>query len=282
MSPLYDAHNHLQDGWLAPYRPQILAELAAVGVRRAIVNGTNELDWPDVAVLAQTCPLAHPSYGLHPWEYGNRSPAWQEKLSAALAADPRAAVGEIGLDRWMLDRAKPDDARLARRRRAPLEEQLEVFSIQLELAHVFDRPATIHCLSAWGALTDILRTARLPARGFLMHAYSGSAELIRPLADRGAYFSFNGAFLAENHVHRRDIFTKVPLDRLLIETDAPAMPLPAERSKYQLPPAPTGETINHPANLAIVYSGLAEWLMIAREQLAEQVEENFLRLFGTR
>ena len=116
---LYDAHNHLQDAWLAPHYPQVFADLAAVGVRRAVVNGSSEADWPDVAALAAAHPVVLPSYGVHPWDAGNRSPAWQKNLLARLDADPRAAVGEIGLDRWMTDRAKPDDPRLAGLRIAP-------------------------------------------------------------------------------------------------------------------------------------------------------------------
>jgi len=83
--PLYDAHNHLQDEWLVPHRAQVLRDLADNGVRRVVANGTCEADWPEVAALALASPLVLPSYGLHPWDAGNRTPEWQNALLTALA-----------------------------------------------------------------------------------------------------------------------------------------------------------------------------------------------------
>lgn len=281
-----DAHNHLHDAWLAPHRERVLADLASAGVHRLVVNGTCEADWPEVAALCSAPPAASraprllPSYGLHPWDAGNRTPDWQRKLVAALDADPRAAVGEIGLDRWILDRARPDDPRLAGLRRAPLAEQLEVFHWQLALAAARNLPASIHCLDAFGPLLDALRSAKLPARGFLLHAYSGSTELAKSFADLGAYFSFNGAFLEPRKERLRELYSGLPADRLLVETDAPAMRLPAPLEKFAPFPTADGSLANHPANVAITYAKLAELRGIPLEQLAAQVEKNFFRLFG--
>lgn len=281
-----DAHCHLQDAWLTPHRATILADLAAAGVSQLVVNGTCESDWAEVASLcagntpAATRPTLLPSYGLHPWDAGNRSADWQKNLLAALAGDPRAAVGEIGLDRWILDRARPDDPRLAGLRRAPLAEQLEVFTWQLELAAARNLPASIHCLDAFGALLEALRHARLPARGFLLHAYSGSAELARSFADLGAYFSFNGAFLDPRKARLRELYAALPADRLLTETDAPAMRLPAPLERYPLPATAEGARPNHPANVAATCAALAELRRVPVAVLAAQLEENFRRLFG--
>ncbi len=280
MPPLYDAHNHLQDDWLAPHLDAVAADLDAVGLRAAVVNGTCEADWPAVAALARRFAWVVPSYGLHPWDAGNRTPDWLATLRTTLAADPHAAVGEIGLDRWILDSAKSDDPRLAGLRRAPLEEQGEVFLKQLALAATENRPVTIHCLQAFGALEGLLRHVNTPARGFLLHAYGGPAEMVAGFAERGAYFSFNGAFLDARHAAKREAFRRVPADRLLVETDAPAMPLPAERVRFTLPPATDGSPINHPANLAATYAGLAELRGVSVEALAAQAQENFARLFG--
>lgn len=279
--PLYDAHNHFQDDWLAPHHVQIDAELRAAGLRRAVVNGTCETDWPTVSALAARHDWIRPSYGLHPWDAGNRAEGWFDRLKQRLAAEPRAAIGEIGLDRWIIDSAKPDDPRLAGLRRAPLEEQGEVFLKQLSLAASEDRPVTIHCLQAFGALEGLLRHVNTPARGFLLHAYSGPPEMVGRFADLGAYFSFNGAFLAERHAARRQAFRSVPPDRLLVETDAPAMPLPETHARFSLPPAPDGSPVNHPGNLAATYRALAEIGGLSLDALAAQVEENFRRLFGT-
>jgi TatD DNase family protein len=284
--PLYDAHNHLQDAWLTPHRAQVWADLARIPLRGAVVNGTAENDWPDVAVVCSQLssfgsqPLVVPSYGLHPWNVGNATPGWRDALRARLAADPQAGVGEIGLDRWILERARPDDPRLAGLRRAPLDEQRDAFTWQLALAAEQDRPATIHCIEAWGALLDALRATRRPARGFLLHAYGGSAEMAREYAALGAYFSFNGYFLGERQAAKRDVFRTLPADRLLVETDAPAMPPPAERREFELPGLADGNPINHPGNIRAVYAGLAEVRGVPLERLAGEIETNFHRLFG--
>ena len=279
MSPLYDAHNHLQDAWLAPHRARILADLAGLSLGKAVVNGTAETDWNDVAALARGHDFVLPSYGLHPWYVGNATPGWREALLARLA-DPKAAVGEIGLDRWILEGARPDDARLAGLRRATLSEQREAFVWQLQLAADRNLPVSIHCIDAWGPLSETLQRTKLPARGFLLNAYGGSLETARELAARGAYFSFNGAFLAARHASKRAVFAWVPKDRLLVETDAPAMPLPEEHRRYTLRGLADGSPVNHPANIAAVYDGLAIVRMVPLEELAAQVENNFNRFFG--
>src|ERR1051325_10128350 len=160
----------------------VFADLARLPLRGAVVNGTCETDWADVTTLAREHAFIVPSYGLHPWNVGNATPAWREQLLRTLDAAPGAVIGEIGLDRWILDRAKPDDSRLAGLRRASLAEQLEVFTGQLALAAERNLAVTIHCLDAWDALRDTLRSSSRPARGFLLHAYGGSAEMAREFA----------------------------------------------------------------------------------------------------
>jgi len=296
-APLFDAHNHLQDPWLAPHRARVLADLAALPLRACIVNGTSEQDWPDVTTLCThpgsqpsslnsqlSSPTSQltllPSYGLHPWNVGNASPHWCDTLIRTLDAHPHAFIGEIGLDRWILDRARPDDPRLAGLRRSPLDEQRDAFTWQLHLAAERNLPVTIHCLDAWGALADVLRSTPLPSRGFLLHAYGGSAELARDFATLGAYFSFNGYFLGDRQSAKRDVFRTLPLDRLLVETDAPAMPLPASHRTHELPGLADGNPINHPANLPAVYAGLAQLRDLPLPTLTAQIAQNFTRLFG--
>jgi TatD DNase family protein len=287
MPALYDAHNHLQDDWLAPHLEKLAAQLTQLDLRCAVINGTCETDWPRVAALARAYPWVRPSFGLHPWNAGNRSPQWKENLVTHLDAHPSAGVGEIGLDRWMLNRARPDDPRLAGLRRAPLTEQTEVFTAQLAIATERNLAATIHCIDAWGALADILRSAPLPARGFLLHAYGGSAELVRDFTARGAYFSFNGYFLKETarpqtppRISHLEIFKTIPFERLLVETDAPAMSLPQPWRTHKLPPSPEGEPVNHPGNIEAAYAALAALRGIDVASLSLQVEKNFHRLFG--
>ena len=262
---LFDAHNHLQHPALAPYLPRVAEEMAAIGLERAVVNGTCEADWDRVTALAKTHRWVVPSYGLHPWFIGSRTPDWRERL-AELVANGGAAVGEIGLDRWIEG--------------YDFEAQTEVFTWQMALAARHNLPASLHCLKAWGALWEIVRTEAVPECGFLLHSYGGPAEMVEGFLRRGAYFSFSGHFLAPRKAAQREIFRSLPAERLLVETDAPDMPLPPERVRFALPDAPDGRVLNHPANLLAVYEGLAELRGCSLEALAAQVAENFQRLFG--
>jgi TatD DNase family protein len=262
---LYDAHNHLQDERLAPHREAILATLQREGVAGMVVNGSCEADWPEVLALAREHAQVIPSFGYHPWYVKERLPDWQQALVRHLEAVP-SAVGEVGLDRWVKD--------------YDLEQQQQVFVWQLRLAAERNLPLSIHCLQAWGPLLDILRAEPRPRCGFLLHSYGGSAELVAPLAELGAYFSLPGYFAHERKTRQREAFRLVPPERLLIETDAPDQLLPPERVEYPLVDSATGKAINHPANLGAVYRFAAELREEPLEALARKVEENFKRLFG--
>ena len=122
----------------------------------------------------------------------------------------------------------------------------------------------------------MLRAGPLRKRGFLLHSYGGPAEMVEPLARLGAYFSFPGAFAHERKTRQRDAFRRMPPNRLLIETDAPDQALPEDRVTH-----PLGQRLNHPANIAAVYEAAAEVLGQAPADLAQRVEENFVRLFGS-
>lgn len=279
MVPLYDAHQHFHFDPLTPHRVAIVADLQAVGLKQAVVNATNEEEWPVVSALAREHKWILPSYGIHPWDCGNRSPGWPAGLRAQLIAEPHAAVGEIGLDRWIIDGIKPDDPRIAGLRVATLEEQSEVFAAQLALAAEFNRAASIHCVQAFGTLLEVLQKSPRPARGFLLHGYGGPAEMIKSFADLGAYFSFNIELLSPRQSARLENFKSIPADRLLVETDAPTKPPPASLNRFPLPPAADGSEVNHPANIAVAYQALADLRGISLEALAKQAEANFLKLF---
>jgi TatD DNase family protein len=276
--PLYDAHQHFHFEPLAPHRATLVADLQAVGLQRAVVNATNEEEWAVVAALAREHAWVLPSHGIHPWDCGNRSPRWMQGLRTALLADPGAGVGEIGLDRWIVDGVRPDDPRIAGLRVAPLAEQVEVFAAQLALAAELNRSASIHCVQAFGAVLDVLKAGPCPARGFLLHGYGGPLEMIKTFADLGAYFSFNVELLQPRLRSRLETFRAIPADRLLVETDAPTKPPPAGLNRYPLPAGAEGE-INHPANVIVAYEQLAQLRGLSLATLAQGVEQNFRRLF---
>jgi TatD DNase family protein len=215
-----------------------------------------------------------PSFGYHPWYVHERTRDWANRLAHFLDAVP-SAVGEIGLDRWKAG--------------LPYASQEEVFQAQLRLAAERNLPVSIHCLRAWGRLFELLRANPRPACGFLLHSYGGPREMVKDLAGLGACFGFPGYFLHERKARQRETFRHVPLDRLLVETDAPdqAPPDPGLRSSgaahssfCRLSDPANNRPINHPANLAFIYNGLANALGVGLDRLAAQMEENFARLFG--
>lgn len=263
--PLYDAHNHLQDERFGGRQDELVRDARAAGVACMVVNGSCEADWAQVADLAARFPdLVRPGYGYHPWYLAERSPRWLENLRAHLA-ERGASVGEIGLDRWKKD--------------LPWAGQEDAFAAQLRLAAEFNRPASIHCLQAWGPLVDLLEREPRPACGFVLHSYGGSAELIERLAPLGAYFSLPGYYAHERKARAREVFRRVPADRLLIETDAPDQCLPPTRCEFPLHD-PGGAELNHPANLLAVYRFAAELYGEPMQALALRVQRNFLRLFA--
>jgi TatD DNase family protein len=280
--PCFDSHNHLQDERFAGRQDELVAACRAIGVQRMVVNGACEEDWPGVAELAKRFPgFVVPSFGCHPWYLHERTARWKEALVEFLDRTPGAAVGEIGIDRWIIDQPphlrRRYGAALAENEPAPLAEQEDAFVWQLRLAAERDLPVSLHCLQAWGRLEELLRTHPRPARGFLLHSYGGPAEMVPVFARLGAYFSFPGYFLHERKARQRDAFRHVPPDRLLVETDAPDQPLPAPAFTLA---APDGSSLNHPANLSAVQDGLAKLLDQPADTLALQLAENFARLFG--
>ncbi len=266
MSRLYDGHNHLQDERLRTVRSTCIETLRGEGLRRMVVNGSSEQDWPEVLALAREFPEVLPSFGYHPWYIKERSSDWELNLNRFLDQAP-AGVGEVGLDRWIKE--------------YDLEDQERVFVTQLRIAAQRNVPLSIHCLRAWGRLLELLQEQPRPRCGFLLHSFGGPREMIPALSQLGAYFSLPGYYAHERKAQQREAFKGVPLDRLLLETDAPDQPLPRERVRYSLPDDEHGKPVNDPANLVAVYEFAADLFSEPVDALAERVEQNFQRLFGT-
>lgn len=257
---LFDAHNHLQDADLDGVRAEFLRGGAVAGM---VVNGTGEDDWEAVARLAAENPGVRASYGVHPWRVDEATPAWEDRLRGWL--DGGGHVGEIGLDRWRTTENFP--------------RQLAMFRRQFRIGVEWERAITVHGLRAWGPLAEEIRALPRPGRGWLLHAYGGPPEMVPGFAAAGAYFSFSGSFLNAGRERKRAAFLVVPRDRLLVETDAPAMALELGLARHPLSVA--GRAVHHPADLAVAYEGLARLRGMAVAELAEIVAENYARLFGS-
>lgn len=261
---LFDAHNHLHDPRLDEARERFLRDHATLGIVGMVVNGTGESDWGTVERLARSHPAVVPAYGLHPWRVAERSPTWLADLESRLEAGG-AAVGEIGLDRWIEPRDEMD--------------QEAVFVAQLKIARRLNLPTTIHCLRAFGRMLELLREFGPPPVGFLLHSYSGPKEMVPAFGELGAYFSFSGHFAHERKGKAREVFKEVPLERLLVETDAPDMPPPVELRVAR--DEVVGSEINHPGNLPAIHDYLARLRGTTPAELARHIEANFNRLFGS-
>lgn len=266
---MQDAHIHLQDPKLKDSLEEYIQQANDLGIQKCVVNGTSPLDWPQVEELARKYPeFILPAYGLHPWkathtQIQNQYPDWAEQLERLLLNDTNSSIGECGLDRWIEG--------------YEFDLQKEVFSHHCTLAHQYNRPISVHCLRAWGALLEILRALPKPQRGIILHSFGGSKELVDELAALGCYFSFSGYCLHARKHKVQEAFRQVPLDRLLIETDAPDMAPPEAMLTH--PAAKSIFPLNHPANLKVNLKGLSRALELPENSLNQQLRENFQRIF---
>ena len=264
MTALVDAHLHLQFPELLGDADALVKRAQDAGVTAMVCNGTMPADWPLVADLARRHPCIVPCFGVHPWYVAQAGVGWEDELARHLDAMP-SAVGEIGIDRWI----EPRDEALQER----------VFRRQLAIARERHLPAMIHCLRAWDWLMQILDSEPPLSAGMLIHAYGGSVEMIHPLTERGAFFSFTGTTLEPKRQKLRDALRAVPQDRLLAETDAPSM-LPPESMRVQPPTCRVVPTPNEPANLPLIVRAMAAERGEDEMELRQAMSQNASRLLG--
>lgn len=257
-----DAHVHLQD--FGPMAAEAISGARAAGVSLFVSCGTSEADWLTLRELAAGASDILPCYGVHPWFVEKRSSRWLEALRAVLCADP-SAIGEIGLDRHVDGWNETA--------------QEEAFVAQLQLAKELRLPFMVHCVAAWEWLLRLLSAEGPFPCGFMLHGYGGSAELVPRFLGLGAYFSFAGNTLREKSERRRLALKAVPPERLLIETDAPAL-LPPRAFCARNFRSPSGDVWNAPENLPLISGGLAEVLGWSAVCLGEQVQANAWALLG--
>lgn len=278
MTKLFDAHCHLQDSRILSMAPQLIETAINSGVVRFAVNGVTEKDWHLVKELSDRYPCIIPCFGFHPWYVAERTPNWFNTLKECFQSTPSAAIGEIGLDKG------------TRGREVDFTDQVEVFRQQLELAKELKRPASVHCVRAYGDLLQIMKnTGPFPA-GVILHSYLGSAEMVPEFAKLGAYFSFSGYLMSMKAQKAKKMLKAVPSERILLESDAPdALPKSDLESLFlveKLASVPEGgssasnDTLNQPANIHSVLAYVASLLEMTKEEVAEVSYGNSVRLFS--
>lgn len=237
----------------------LVREMREAGITGCVANATMESDWDAVRELAEEFPeFVRPAYGIHPWYAHTAKKGWEDRLLRILEDDPRATVGEIGVDGWV---DSPG-----------MEVQQEVFIKQVAIAAETGRVMTVHCLKAWEELFETMDQAEKWPEKFLMHSFGGSIEIAeRLLKHDGVMFSFSGYFLQARKHKVLEVFKQLPIDRILLETDAPEMMPPDEFVKF-----PLGENVNHPANLRAIAKAFEK--ETGGDVLA-QVEENGKRFW---
>ncbi len=254
-----DAHNHLQDPLLSCLAEDVSSRAAPGSL--SLVNGTSPQDWPLVADAAMNSPDGIvPAFGVHPWKTADCARQWLPQLDTWLN-QPNASLGEVGLDRWIANANIPLQVRI-------LQQQLEL---------VEQRPCTIsfHCLKAWPEFHRIAGSwLREHPRPFLLHAYGGPPTDVAHWLDLGGYFSFSPYFLYTRKQVIREIFQQIPLERLLVETDAPAM-APPTMNGFHVPLSKEGQRINVPANIIPTYQALADLRDMPIQELQRQIQQNF-------
>ena len=205
---LFDTHAHYDSGAFNSDRLETLAAMPEQGVE-LILNPGCDLESSRTAIaLAEEFPFVYAAVGVHPSDCGAWEDSWLEQLRA-LAAHPKVrAIGEIGLDYYWKDNP-------------PRELQQKVFARQLELAAELDLPVIVHDREAHQDCLEVVR-AHPEVRG-VYHCYSGSLEDAKVLVDKGWMLSFTGNITFKNARRAPDILRWLPLDRLMLETDAPYM-----------------------------------------------------------
>lgn len=262
---LFDAHCHLQDEKLAADAEGVMTRARAAGVEGMLCCATEEKDWGAVEEVSRRFEGVIPAFGVHPWYMGSRTAGWQERLRERLAAMPAAGVGEIGLDHAIRERCD--------------EEQMSVFVDLMNLAGELQRPVSIHCRQAWGAMMDVLGRLGPGLPGFMVHSYSGAVDHLEGLTKAGGYVSFSGTITRTRNVRGKEAAKAVALERLLIETDSPdLMPIrPAADGSGNV--SPDKDVPNEPANLVFVCRKIAELRGMPEDEVAEITSRNARRLF---
>jgi TatD DNase family protein len=255
---LFDSHCHLQDLRLADRLEQVMARAAEAGVAGFFSCGSAVDNWERLIEVTERFPQVVPAFGVHPWYIHEAPLDYLTQLAAFLKKMP-AVVGEIGLDFAIEDR----DERL----------QEEVFVAQMQLARELRLPMNIHCRKAWHKLLPLLKAHWSPELAVVVHSFAGTDHVVKELVPLGCYFSFSGGVTRSGNTRVHKAIKVVPLDRLLLETDAPDIPPVIDHAiNYDIP--------NEPANIRYVLKAAAGYTGRTEEELAACTWENAQRVLA--
>ena len=253
MTKLRDSHCHLDFEGLADRLPEVLSTMASNDVAGCMTIGVTLEEAPQVLAIARAYPQVFASVGVHPEYADHREP--DVDTLCALADDPKVlAIGETGLDyHWHKDRP---------------EWQRERFRVHIRAARALNKPLVIHTREAAEDTLAILKEEGAEAVGGILHCFTESLAVAQAGIEMGFYVSLSGivSFKKAEQVH--EVARAIPLNRLLVETDAP-----------YLAPVPYRGKPNEPAYVKHVAEAVAHLRQISLEDVAAASSRNFLRLF---
>ena len=250
---LVDSHCHLDFPDLSRRLDEILERMRQNEVGCAVCIGVNLEDFPGVLALAEAHPNLYATVGIHP-EYADVEEPDETSL-VELARHPKViAIGETGLDyHWQKDRP---------------EWQRDRFRRHIRAAIATGKPLVVHMRDSAEDTLRILKEEGGEAVGGVMHCFTETWEVARQALDLGFHISFSGILTFKNAVAIKEAAQKTPLDRILVETDAP-----------YLAPVPHRGKPNEPAFVRHVAEELARLRGLSLEQVAEATTANFFNLF---
>ena len=252
---LIDSHAHLDLSDFSEDLPEVLARAREAGVVTIVSVGI-DLDSSQRAVaLAGAHSMVFAAVGCHPHHADELGPDDLDRLTSLASAPRVVAWGEIGLDYF--------------RNRSSRDGQLQTFERQLRIAYDLDLPVIIHDRDAHEDVLSCLRAlgGQMP-RG-VIHCFSGDMDLARVFLDMGFYLSLPGTVTFPKAHTARDVAARIPLDRLLVETDSP-----------YLTPVPHRGKRNEPAFVAYTAGEIARIRDVSVDEVAEQTSRNTQQLFG--
>jgi len=253
---LVDSHCHID---LKPFdtdRLVVLQRAREASVSDIIVPAITASSWNHLKILADKQECLHPAYGLHPMFMSAHTLKHLDDLDHFLQAEKAVALGECGLD-FFIKTEQTDTAKKA---------QLHLFSSQLSIAQQHKLPVIIHSRKSLDLVLKQLR--QKPDLQGVVHSFSGSLQQAHQLIDQGFYLGFGGPITYTRAKNLRRLVTSLPLDALLLETDAPDQP---DSSHY-------GQR-NEPAWLHTIAQTVAELRGISYHEVVNATSNNAYKLF---